>query len=327
MATSTTSLQIVSSNISHSDNNCQPIIIDLAWNTNDKYDPSTMIPQCVHQSMPPWTDESNMTMDNEISINDKCIPLSHNEETVKCGCIEFGTYSTLATQSYSIYLDQAKQIHFDTISIIIASSLSIILLLLLHSECRIFCLGEENDEPLIGLEVYLSSKEKYRMWLLTREGGIHWGLRFKFEKATKYKEIQKLGYLWKHYIFNDGLLLPFCCRMRGSNYYTLQRVINLFWLIFFILCITMIITAYNKDINPSFCTEIYKKSDDGFVGSELFCIRKYEIPVTLIMVLILCIWHFLNREFIQLIHPNKLRMDLEALLSASLYIDAHKLNY
>ena len=304
----------------------------MKWNDNNQYDIHSAIPQCIYNPNPSWSTNPNIS---SISVNDECIPLFHDEETVKCGCQEFGTYSTSTTHSYSVYLElnQPNHIRFDILSISITFILIFIFCIFIEPNCRRCLLGTFNDDPLISLEVYLPryvislflfgsiksnnmfllffrSKQKYRMWLLTREGALHFGLRHKFEKAIKYKNCKKLWYIWKHYNKNDGLWLPYCFRSRGSNHYDIQRVINLTWLIYGILTITMFITAGNTDINPYFC----EYSNDEFLGTATFCTRKYEIPVTMILVIVLCILHFAHREIFQLIHPNKLQNDLTALL-------------
>ena len=68
--------------------------------------------------------------------------------------------------------------------------------------------------------------------------------------------------------------------MRGSNHYTLQRIINLFWLIF-------IITAYNTDVNPNCCFQNHNNNE--FVETATFRTRKYDMPTVLAAVIAFCI--------------------------------------
>ena len=104
-SSSSNALQIVSSNITNIDTNCKPIIVELKWNTNNQYDATSIIPQCGYQSIPSWSNPAE-SEENEISINKECIPLYHDHESVKCGCNQFGTYSTLSAMSYSSHTRQ-----------------------------------------------------------------------------------------------------------------------------------------------------------------------------------------------------------------------------
>ena len=154
------------------------------------------------------------------------------------------------------------------------------------------------------------------MWLLTREGRTHWILRHKFEGA-EHEYPKKLYHLFKHFVVNDGLILPYCLRHRGSNHYTIQQMINLCWLIFAVLSVTMLITVFNNDIHPIHC-QSGSETGSMFLGNATICMRKHEISVSLVCMFILCGIHFVHRLIFQRIHPNKLQMDLHALLSLSL---------
>eukprot|EP00485_Elphidium_margaritaceum_P014195 CAMPEP_0202733616 /NCGR_PEP_ID=MMETSP1385-20130828/188260_1 /ASSEMBLY_ACC=CAM_ASM_000861 /TAXON_ID=933848 /ORGANISM="Elphidium margaritaceum" /LENGTH=1023 /DNA_ID=CAMNT_0049399955 /DNA_START=338 /DNA_END=3409 /DNA_ORIENTATION=- len=75
----------------------------------------------------------------------------------------------------------------------------------------------------------------------------------------------------------------------------------------------MVVTCCNTDINPSFCEHADYHGTNAFVGTGTFCTRKYEIAVCILCVLLLCVCHYAHQVVCQLIHPNKLQMDLHAL--------------
>ena len=142
------------------------------------------------------------------------------------------------------------------------------------------------------------------MWLLTREGALHFLLRYKFETAP-HKQWLKWVHIWKHFMLNDYLIVPLFTRGLGSNYSTNQRLVNLWWLIMAVLVATMSITAYNVNhdhIARQSCT-------------ASFCLYGNELTVSWVIVSLLCGWHFVNRLIFQRIHPNKLQMDLHAQFS------------
>ena len=324
----TSSLEIMSNNVTNEKNGCEPIIVELDWNMNDKYDPNLYVPQCVFHKSPPWNDEDH---EYASSVNTECIPVDHNDRTVHCACHSFGRYSTATTHAFAVSMKQLFNAQMDPFSISVVVIYLFCLCVLLENKCSCCYNDEINDDPLVSLEVYLSKfgafimfvpfvpflifirRQRHRMWVITREGRTHFLLRYKFEKSQN-KNWLKLFYIFKHFMFNDGLILPYFKRHRGSNHYPIERIVNLFWFLLSVLVVTAVITASNNDINPEYCLD----GRVGYVGSDSFCMRADEIPIAFVLVLILCAMHFVHRLVFQRIHPNKLQMDLNALLSVFL---------
>eukprot|EP01083_Nonionella_stella_P218131 782491_1 len=299
-----TSLQPISNNITNTKDNCDPIVVHLNWNANNEHDTDRYIPQCVYHPSMAWASDHGDESTTNASINEQCVPIYHDNQTVQCACQYFGSYSTSVQKNFLIHLQETIG-HFDPIAVIVSCVYLIVLFAFLHQSC---CCDKVNDVPLVSLEVYLPNQQRHRMWIITREGRTHFLLRYKFEKST-HKNCKKMWHMFRHFVLNDGLILPFFKRERGSNHYTLQRLVNLFWLILSILVVTEIITACNNDISPEEC----QYESVGYIGSDTYCMRANEIPIALVFVGLLCGWHFIHRLIFQRIHPNKLQMDLRAL--------------
>eukprot|EP01084_Bolivina_argentea_P208151 354999_1 len=298
-----TTLELIPNNITNTENSCDAIVVNLNWNTNNKHDTNKYIPQCVYHASPPWRND----LEYGESVNDKCVPIYHDEQNVKCACQSFGSYSTSVQQKFHINVQETLS-YFDPWTIIISTAYLFLLCIFMEKNCRSCCCDRKNDNPLVSLEVYLPNRIRHRMWVVTREGRTHFLLRYKFEKS-KNKNMKKIWHIFQHFIRNDGLIVPYFKRERGPNHYTVQRLINLFWLIITILTVTVIITACNNNINPKYCE--YGKP--GYVGTDIFCMKSNEISIAMIFVIILCGCHFIHRLIFQRIHPNKLQMDLHAL--------------
>ena len=121
-------------------------------------------------------------------------------------------------------------------------------------------------------------------------------------------------------MWNDYLIVPLFVRDLGSNYFTTDRVLNLWFLIMSVLLVSMVMTACHSDITPEYCTENVMS---GYSGTSTFCMHQSEIPVSWTWIFILCGVHYMIRLLFQRVQPNKLQMDLQAQLS--LY--AESVNY
>ena len=114
--------------------------------------------------------------------------------------------------------------------------------------------------------------------MLTKEGKLYDILRNQKES--------KLCNVWYHLVINDGMVLPFFWRHRGSNHYLSQRVLNLFWLIMFITSCAAYCVAQDKSYG-----------------------------VLLRLVLVSLVIYIGQRHCFQRIRPDKLMDNLPALLS------------
>ena len=131
-------------------NNCLPIQIILNWNKNGEYNISEYIPECRF-------DEALSSQ--QISVNGECFVIEYDNKSVKCGCNEFGTYST---QIVGVNDDNGFFINYITTTFV--SILWIFVLIptcLCQSRCNRF-----DDEPLIAKQVYMQPLSiLYFIWL------------------------------------------------------------------------------------------------------------------------------------------------------------------
>eukprot|EP01083_Nonionella_stella_P008486 24497_1 len=213
---------IPNTDIVDTDNNCIPIQVTLNWNQNGEYDNVSYVPQCNYKA--PYSMQHS-------EHNYECFVMDYDDSKVQCGCTQFGTYSVEATQ----HIPTGYYVNHAVNTWVIGFWVFLILS---------FCVfttkwNEFDDEPLIAKEVYMPQR---RIWLLTKEGETH--------RILKYEKHSKRMKLWMHLMKNDGLILPFFRRNKGSNYFPMQRMLNLLWLV---LAMTLSTCYIINNRNDSLC--------------------------------------------------------------------------
>ena len=154
------------------------------------------------------------------------------------------------------------------------------------------------------MEIFLEERQKYRMWLITKEGRLHYYLRYKFKNKGDY--IKKIFSIWLHYIKNDCILFPHLCRNPGSNYNSKQRILNTLVLILFTIITTAIITI-NNDHNKECLLNTKQYTTFHFKNNNYICIKMNEYSQCILGLIILDMFHYLIRLLYQRINPNKLK--------------------
>lgn len=245
------------------------------WNKNGIYNISQSIPQCQYKEISLSSVDGDEYDDN-IDDNDYCHVMEYNESLVKCGCNKFGSYTTNVIDIEKDDDANKVQINYPITMIIFISCLVALFLCLCSLKCSKF-----DDEPLISKEVYMSDDNKFNTWLLTKKGWIYWILKY---------EPSKFYQLFIHLMKNDDFILQFCFRSKGSNYFTIQRIINLLWLISFLIVVIVTITDY-----------------DGI---------HQEIWLLLILSCFIGVGMYnLHKRCFELVNPRKLEHDVALLLS------------
>ena len=124
--------------------NCAPIEVTLNWNGNTSN--SDHIPICKYESL---------SVSDGTEAGNQCFVIEYDDNSVRCGCAQFGTYSVETTQSkLSVavegnQLEYEKNVNYATTTWIICLWMCLILSLWYADRC------DFDDEPLIAKEVYM----------------------------------------------------------------------------------------------------------------------------------------------------------------------------
>lgn len=139
-------------------------------------------------------------------------------------------------------------------------------------------------------------QNRFTTWIQTREGWTHWIL--------KYESESKLYKLWIHFVNNDGFVLPFFCRKKGSNYWTTQRILNLIWLISSICAISSYVAIRYKSIESS---------------PSYLIVSIQGIFVLFICSILSNMFYIIHKYWFERIRPQKLEKDLSLMLRNNIF--------